>query len=189
MKKLVNDMTASHPARIQRRRAKGWRMPAGVIYVGRGSRFGNPYTVTAEKTGWTVIGPDGRRHGTWDHRDDAHRQAIILYATEVLPNLSITELAGHDLSCWCPAHLPCHADVLIAAANPPTHHLGMEQTTIGEHFWVRVHLGDHSWGCRLCPMVSPAPNAEAARERLAEHVARHHPDLIDRIGPETEVPT
>jgi hypothetical protein len=31
------------PRRIQRRRAKGWRMPEGAIYVGRPTRWGNPY--------------------------------------------------------------------------------------------------------------------------------------------------
>ena len=29
--------------RIQRRRTKGWRMPEGAVYVGRGSKWGNPY--------------------------------------------------------------------------------------------------------------------------------------------------
>lgn len=29
--------------RIQRRRIKGWRAPEGAVYVGRGSRFGNPF--------------------------------------------------------------------------------------------------------------------------------------------------
>nr|WP_250776399.1 DUF4326 domain-containing protein [Rhodococcus sp. MSC1_016] len=33
------------PQRIQRRRTKGWRMPDGAVYVGRGSRWGNPFTL------------------------------------------------------------------------------------------------------------------------------------------------
>lgn len=33
------------PQRIQRRRSKGWRMPEGAIYVGRPSRWGNPFAV------------------------------------------------------------------------------------------------------------------------------------------------
>lgn len=33
----------SAPKRIQRRRTKGWRMPEGAIYVGRGSKWGNPF--------------------------------------------------------------------------------------------------------------------------------------------------
>lgn len=28
------------------------------------------------------------------------------------------ELAGLDLACWCPEGQPCHADVLLALANP-----------------------------------------------------------------------
>ncbi len=34
--------TTARPARIQRSRAKGWRMPEGAIYVGRPTRWGNP---------------------------------------------------------------------------------------------------------------------------------------------------
>ena len=32
------------PKRIQRRRTKGWRMPKNTVYVGRPSRWGNPFT-------------------------------------------------------------------------------------------------------------------------------------------------
>jgi hypothetical protein len=28
-----------------------------------------------------------------------------------------TALAGHDLACWCPLDSPCHADILLKAAN------------------------------------------------------------------------
>jgi hypothetical protein len=33
------------PERIQRRRAKGWRMPDGAVYVGRPTKWGNPWVV------------------------------------------------------------------------------------------------------------------------------------------------
>jgi len=33
------------PARVQRKRIKGWRMPEGAVYVGRGSKWGNPYRI------------------------------------------------------------------------------------------------------------------------------------------------
>lgn len=33
----------SGPQRIQRKRTKGWRMPEGAVYVGRPSRWGNPF--------------------------------------------------------------------------------------------------------------------------------------------------
>lgn len=33
------------PVRIQRKRARGWKAPEGAVYVGRPSRWGNPFTV------------------------------------------------------------------------------------------------------------------------------------------------
>jgi hypothetical protein len=38
----------SKPKRIQRSRAKGWKMPANAIYVGRPTIWGNPYVVGSE---------------------------------------------------------------------------------------------------------------------------------------------
>lgn len=34
------------PVRIQRRRTAGWRMPEGAVYVGRPTRWGNPFPHT-----------------------------------------------------------------------------------------------------------------------------------------------
>lgn len=31
--------------RVQRSRAKGWRMPDNTVYVGRGTKWGNPHKV------------------------------------------------------------------------------------------------------------------------------------------------
>lgn len=31
------------PQRIQRKRVKGWRMPEGAVYVGRSTKWGNPF--------------------------------------------------------------------------------------------------------------------------------------------------
>lgn len=38
-------MTTRTPKRIQRKRAKGWRMPQGAVYVGRPTKWGNPWRV------------------------------------------------------------------------------------------------------------------------------------------------
>lgn len=38
------------PVRVQRKRTKGWRMPENTVYVGRGSKWGNPYKVGVTKT-------------------------------------------------------------------------------------------------------------------------------------------
>jgi uncharacterized protein DUF4326 len=89
------------PKRIQSRRTKGWRMPAGAIYVGRPSRYGNPFKVG---------------------RDGDAQQCVALYREWVVGK-SFDELRGHDLACWCRLvdkdgnPVPSHADVLLELVN------------------------------------------------------------------------
>lgn len=111
------------PERIQRRRAKGWRMPDGAIYVGRGSRWGNPWVVHVHTVGCgpcLMLCPVDIAE---DRADAARKYAhAVLYPlagqTPVpTPDEIRDELAGHDLACWCPLDQPCHADVLLEIAN------------------------------------------------------------------------
>lgn len=41
--------------RIQRRRTKGWRMPEGAVYVGRPTRWGNPFDLSSPDHCWTAL--------------------------------------------------------------------------------------------------------------------------------------
>jgi hypothetical protein len=90
---------------VQLSRKRGWRKPAGVVVVARPSRWGNPFK----------IGPGRSR-----------AEAVELYEQALLEGgalpFTVTdvqrELAGRDLACWCPLDEPCHADVLLRAANP-----------------------------------------------------------------------
>lgn len=94
------------PQRIQRERTKGWQMPEGAIYVGRPSKWGNPFRVG--EPDWV---------GYWRARDRAH--AVDLYREAMVyahPKIR-AELRGRDLACWCPLDQPCHADVLLELAN------------------------------------------------------------------------
>ena len=91
------------PQRIQQRRTAGWRKPENTIAVGRGTRWGNPYRV--------------------GHEAQSNNHAVELFRTYLAdhPDLvtAIREhLAGADLMCWCPPDKACHADVLLAIANP-----------------------------------------------------------------------
>ena len=76
-------------------------VPAGAVYIGRPSKWGNPYLI--DRAGLT-------------------RDAVIQKYREHLeahPQLKAAvriELRGKDLVCWC-APLPCHGDVLIEVAN------------------------------------------------------------------------
>jgi hypothetical protein len=135
------------PQRIQRRRTRGWRMPEGAVYVGRPTKFGNPFRVIKSKCcpTWDVEDDNGitylidhkvaHRFSIDDRRrpgalEGARMEAVRLFnddLTEWLggrienePGLreAIRDLAGRDLSCWCPLDQPCHADVLLEIANP-----------------------------------------------------------------------
>ncbi len=84
------------PQRIQRKRTKGWRMPEGAVYVGRPSKWGNPFAVGDDIAGLDATG---------------------FFAEFVAPKLDLRELRGKDLACWCRLDQPCHADVLLELAN------------------------------------------------------------------------
>lgn len=100
--------------RIQRQRTKGWRMPEGAVYVGRGTRFGNPYVI-GHWNNWTM------------KRVKDAAEAVALFRSncdwlagtrEDSPSSYVADLRGKDLACWCPLDQPCHADVLLEWANP-----------------------------------------------------------------------
>jgi hypothetical protein len=77
--------------RIQRRRTKGWRMPPGAVYVGRPTRWGNPFRGA-----------------------EAVPQYAAWFPTS---GLDYRELRGRSLVCWCPLSQACHADILLQIAN------------------------------------------------------------------------
>lgn len=99
------------PKRIQRKRTKGWRMPEVAVYVGRPTRWGNPFPILSEVRGAALTSL--RRRAT---------EAFAAYVIEApwAPEFAEavrTELRGKDLACWCPLDQPCHADVLLQIAN------------------------------------------------------------------------
>lgn len=71
-----------------------------AVYVGRGSKWGNPFH----------IGPSGTRDQVVEKYHD-----YILSQPELLAKLG--ELTGRNLACWC-APKRCHADILLELANP-----------------------------------------------------------------------
>ena len=69
--------------------------PEGAVYIGRGSKYGNPFR----------IGRDGTRDQVCDR-----------FEKEILPHLDVSELRGKDLVCFCkPAR--CHGDAILEKAN------------------------------------------------------------------------
>lgn len=118
------------PERIQRRRTKGWRMPPGAIYVGRPTKWGNPFQLLNEG-GWPLIIGPGDSNPCLDEKltwEGAHRRIVELFRAWVLewPSWRRSQISdllrGRDLACWCPIishgnYIPCHADVLLSLAN------------------------------------------------------------------------
>lgn len=115
------------PERIQRKRTKGWRMPAGAVYVGRGSGWGNPYRVILVRASgpFDVVRGDGVFLAQSTGIETARTIAVERYRHALeqcwkgypAPSKIRAELAGRDLACWCPLDQPCHADVLLELAN------------------------------------------------------------------------
>lgn len=112
------------PTRIQRRRTAEWRMPENAVYVGRPSRWGNPFALgepcdDSLYRNALIGGVPLARRGVVEDR--AH--AVELFRFWLMAKVPFTEadvrreLAGKDLACWCPLDQPCHADVLLELAN------------------------------------------------------------------------
>jgi hypothetical protein len=95
--------------RIQRKRTKGWKMPANTVYVGRPSKWGNPFKVGDFSAYALKLGED---------RGLSREEAIGMFEEVVRKTLLadphfLDELKGKDLACFCPIDKPCHADVLL----------------------------------------------------------------------------
>ena len=87
-------------------------MPEGAVYVGRGTKWGNPYPVGGRKEGALTIGPVTPQQCVSAYR-------ALVWDIPPWDDLPFDELRGKDLACWCPLDQPCHADVLIELANGP----------------------------------------------------------------------
>lgn len=76
-------------------------IPEDAVYIGRGSKWGNPYSHLEGTTAEYVV--------------DSREEAVRLYEEYVRSNqelyLSLPELVGKDLVCYCSPNL-CHGEVL-----------------------------------------------------------------------------
>lgn len=122
------------PVRIQRKRTKGWKMPENTVYVGRPTKWGNPWTIEGYYDAGYSGSADVARKASVDeyrawltqtrsrwsgHVPDTH----VRYLDGVIVPMDLAALRqalrGKNLACWCPLDQPCHADVLLELANQP----------------------------------------------------------------------
>ncbi|MFC5127443.1 DUF4326 domain-containing protein [Pseudoclavibacter helvolus] len=110
-------------------------MPEGAVYVGRPSRYANPFRLRKSRVVhgfggstqlYRVVPPKGytdlTRALSFDlYPEQAHSVVTALFRTylDKTPELDLEPLRGRDLACWCPPGLACHAGVLLSRANRP----------------------------------------------------------------------
>ncbi|MGC9271621.1 DUF4326 domain-containing protein, partial [Acidiphilium sp.] len=85
--------------RVLNRTTYARQLPADAVYIGRGSKWGNPFVVGRDGSREDVIA----KHEHWlSRQNDLLRQ--------------IDELKSRDLICHC-SPLPCHGLILLKLAN------------------------------------------------------------------------
>jgi Domain of unknown function (DUF4326) len=94
---------SNSPKRLQRSRQRKMVSPNGlpIIYVGRPTKWGNPYR----------IGVDGNREQV------LKKSREFLMANPGFVEDARNELQGKNLACWCKPGEDCHADILLEMAN------------------------------------------------------------------------
>lgn len=141
------------PKRIQRKRNAGYNMNKvskelnglDCVYVGRGSRWGNPFKIIKYSDGLWGVESYGRENFSniifehcktaYNSKKEAAYDAVKCYSMWLLSYTHekgdmldflksnaviqdiIHNLSGKNLSCWCAADDICHADVLLRLAN------------------------------------------------------------------------
>ena len=107
---------AALPTRIQRKRTKGWKMPANTVYVGRPTKWGNPFRLGQPNADDCMVCGD-RAEAVVKYRSELvtfPSDASFVYCT--VEEIQ-AELRGKNLACYCPLDQPCHADILLELAN------------------------------------------------------------------------
>ena len=114
--------------RIQRKRTKGWKMSKNTIFVGRPTKWGNPFKL--DNHGYILYFDSKiKKWEYWSVTSGYKINDILeLYQSWIENNIpfrksrltsppDIKELKGKNLACFCSLDQPCHADILLKLAN------------------------------------------------------------------------
>ncbi|MCZ2129514.1 MAG: DUF4326 domain-containing protein [Bacteroidia bacterium] len=100
--------------RVQRKRTKGYRIPENTKYVGRPTKWGNPFRVEDL----------GAEESVKRYKECILNNAMCYYYIDEIEasiqfdrfkwmSENLEQLRGFDLACFCSLSVPCHADALI----------------------------------------------------------------------------
>ncbi len=82
-------------------------IPPGAVYVGRPTKWGNPFLTTDPLMPPALTKAEKHQMVVGEYRKWIQTQPHLM--------ASLRELSCKDLACWC-SPLPCHADVLLELA-------------------------------------------------------------------------
>lgn len=111
------------PKRIQRKRTKGWKMPANTVCVDRTTRWGNPFRAGLHYDHQYAVDMHrmffdaAARCSITDKQIERIRSEGADPAQFICAALQVGELRGKNLACWCDLDQPCHAEFLLELAN------------------------------------------------------------------------
>ena len=106
----------SRPHRVQRKRTKGYRLPANTVCVDRTTRYGNPFVV-GKLMQMADIADAKCLRVKIDQNLAVELYRIWAEAEIASGHLDLEPLRGKHHACFCPLSLPCHADVTLELAN------------------------------------------------------------------------
>lgn len=76
-------------------------MPENTVYVGRPTKWGNPFAFSREMTLYKSL----EKYQEWLSEKLANDPHFL------------DPLQGKNLACWCPEGRTCHADILLALVD------------------------------------------------------------------------
>lgn len=111
------------PIRIQRSRQKKQVSPNGlpIVYVGRGSKYGNPFRMGERIDPHWVRIFDATDTSTFFNNGKVATREDVIRLYKKYMSLEMSEFAesnkNKNLSCWCKLSDSCHADTLLKLWN------------------------------------------------------------------------
>lgn len=134
----------NQPVRMQRQRKKGFVLSLSsrafngrdVVYVGRPSKWGNPFKVGLNSIGgfYKTLNIDDvlEHYKNFIDKQIRSKEALQIVINGIFFNkpFDITELRGKNLACWCKPGQPCHADILLKLANYNPEYLDIKRVKV-----------------------------------------------------------
>jgi hypothetical protein len=125
---VLADGLCKMPIRVQRKQAKGYKMPINTKSVTRPHKFGNPYKIGMNNV-WDIKDRETGKSlkdiliaKNGENKYHTVEDTLLAFCEKIKASAAMQrvikrELFGKNLACFCPISSPCHADILLEVAN------------------------------------------------------------------------